>query len=73
MSTASEANHKHGADDTPDDSDLDRTVVLGCLVKSLGGLCGPHLWVLNEISSALYEMHAADGEEGEETPRQHIH
>ncbi len=57
----------------PDDSDLDRTVALGYLVEYLEGLCGPHLWVLNEISSALYEMHAADGEHGEETPRHHIH
>ena len=29
------------------------------VVKSLEGLCGPHLWVLNEISSALYELHVA--------------
>ena len=69
LGAASEATHKHGADDTPNDSDLDRTVALGYLVESLEGLCGPHLWVLNEISSALCEMHAADGEEGEETPR----
>jgi hypothetical protein len=73
LGAASEATHKHGADDTPNDSDLDRTVALGYLVESLEGLCGPHLWVLNEISSALYEMHAADGEEGEETPRRHTH
>ena len=26
VGAASEATHKHGADDTPDDSDLDRTV-----------------------------------------------
>ena len=71
LHAASEATHKHGADDTPDDSDLDRSVALGYLVESLEGLCGPHLWVLNEISSALYEMHAADGEHGEETPRHH--
>ena len=73
LGAASEATHKHGADDTPNDSDLDRTVALGYLVESLEGLCGPHLWVLNEISSALYEMHAADGEHGEEKPRHHTH
>ena len=66
LGAASEATHKHGANDTPNDRDLDRTVALGYLVESFEGLCGPHLWVLNEISSALYEMHAADGEEGEE-------
>jgi hypothetical protein len=73
LRAASEATHKHGADDTPDDSDFDRTVALGYLVESLEGLCGPHIWVLNEISSALYELHAADGEHGEETPRHHTH
>lgn len=73
LGAASEATHKHGADDTPDDSDFDRTVALGYLVESLEGLCGPHLWVLNEISRALYEMHAADGEHGEEKPRHHTH
>ena len=52
LGAASEATHKHGAEDTPDDSDFDRTVALGYLVESLEGLCGPHLWVLNEISSA---------------------
>src|SRR6476620_1357901 len=66
LGAASEATHKHGADDTPDDTDFDRTVALGYLVESLEGLCGPHIWVLNEISSALYEMHAADGRHGEE-------
>ena len=50
-----------------------RTVALGYLVESLEGLCGPHLWVLDEISSALYELRAADGEHGEETPRHHTH
>ena len=73
LGAASEATHKHGAGDTPDDTDFDRTVALGYLVESLEGLCGPHLWVLNEISSALYEMHAADGEHGEEKPRHHTH
>ncbi len=29
LRAASEATHKHGADDTPDDSDFDRTVALG--------------------------------------------
>jgi hypothetical protein len=56
-----------------DESDFDRTVALGYLVESLEGLCGPHLWVLNEISSALYEMHAANGEHGEEKPHHHTH
>ena len=73
LGAASEATHRHGADETPDDSDFDRTVALGYLVESLEGLCGPHLWVLNEISSALYELHAADGEHGEENPRHHTH
>ena len=43
LGAASEATHKHGAEDTPDDSDFDRTVALGYLVESLEGLCGPHL------------------------------
>jgi hypothetical protein len=50
LGAASEATHKHGAGDTPDDTDFDRTVALGYLVESLEGLCGPHLWVLNETS-----------------------
>ena len=33
LGAASEATHKHGADDTPDDSDFDRTVALGYLVE----------------------------------------
>ena len=73
LRAASEATHKHGADNTPDDTDFDRTVALGYLVGALEGLCGPHIWVLNEISSALYEMHAADGGHGEENPRHHTH
>jgi len=66
LRAASEATHKHGADNTPDDTNFDRTVALGYLVESLEGLCGPHIWVLNEISSALYEMR-------EEKPRHHTH
>ena len=66
---ASEAVHKYGADETPDDSDFDRTVAVGFLVESLDGLCGPHLWVLNEIANALYELHA----EGEHDPKQLHH
>jgi hypothetical protein len=71
LRAASEATHKYGADDTPDDSDFDPIVALGYLVEFLEGLCGPHLWLLNEIASALYEFHAADGEYGAE-PRQHL-
>jgi len=73
LRAASEATHNYGADDTPDDRDFDRIVALGYLAQSLEGLCGPHLWVLNEIASALYGFHAADGEHGEETTRHHQH
>jgi hypothetical protein len=38
LRAASEATHKHGADDTPDDSDFDRAVALGYLVESLEGV-----------------------------------
>ena len=71
LAAASEATHKYGADDTPEDSDFDRTVALGYLVESLGGLCGPHLWVLNEIVNALYELNDADSDHGEKTPHHH--
>jgi hypothetical protein len=40
-------------DETPEDSDFDRTVALGYVIESLEELCGPHLWVLNEIAEAL--------------------
>jgi hypothetical protein len=43
LHAASEATHKHGADDTPDDSDLDRTVALGYLVESLR-VCVAHTY-----------------------------
>ena len=33
LGAASEATHKHGAGDTPDDTDFDRTVALGYLVE----------------------------------------
>jgi hypothetical protein len=71
LAAASEATHNYVADDTPEDSDFDRTVALGYLVESLDGLCGPHLWVLNEIANALYELHTAGGEPGEKTPHHH--
>ena len=60
LRAASEVTHKYGADDTPDDSDFDRIVALGYLVEFLEGLRGPHLWVLNEIASVLYELHSED-------------
>ena len=71
LAAASEATHKYGADDTAEDSDFDRTVALGYLVDSLESLCGPHLWVLNEIADALYELET--GEAGQEIPRHHPH
>jgi hypothetical protein len=71
LAAASEATHKYGADDTPEDSDFDRTVALGYLVESLDGLCGPHLWLLNEIANALYELNAADSDHREKTPHHH--
>ena len=76
LAAASEATHNYGADNTPEDSDFDRTVALGYLVESLDGLCGPHLWVLNEIANALYELHAADSDHAdsdyrEKTPHHH--
>jgi hypothetical protein len=71
LAAASEATHKYGAGATPEDSDFDRTVALGYLVESLEGLCGPHLWVLNEIADALYELER--GEAGQEIPRHHPH
>jgi hypothetical protein len=43
-------------DDSEDDKDFDRTVALGYLVEAIGVLCGPRLWVLNEIASALVEL-----------------
>jgi len=73
---ASEAAHKakdadaEGVSD-PDYSDFDRTVELGYLVERLGGLCGPHLLLLNEIADALYELHAAEDGPGQETPHRH--
>ena len=72
LAAASEAAHKlYGADDTPEDSDIDRTFALGVLVESLDGLSGTHLWVLREIADALYEPHAADSDHREETPHHH--
>jgi hypothetical protein len=68
---ASEAAHKaKDADDKGDDPDydFDRTVELGYLVESLGGLCGPHLLLLNQIAEALYELHATDDQHGQEIP-----
>ena len=41
LRAASEATHKHRADNTPDDSDFDRTVALGYLVESLRGFVWP--------------------------------
>jgi hypothetical protein len=66
---ASEATHNYGADDTADDRDFDRTVAVGHLVESIAGLCGPHLWVLNEIADALYEIE--EGEATQEKPQRH--
>jgi hypothetical protein len=56
---------------TADEEDPDdRTVTLGFLVDALSRLCGPRLWVLNQILYALYEL----GEHGEETtPHHHPH
>jgi hypothetical protein len=72
LAAASEAAHKlYGADDTPEDSDIDRMFALGCLVDSLDGLSGTHLWVLREIADALYELHAADSDHREKTPHHH--
>jgi hypothetical protein len=71
LAAASEATHKYGVDETPEDSDFDRTVALGYVVESLESLCGPHLWVLNEIAEALYELEK--GEAGQEIPRHHPH
>jgi hypothetical protein len=69
---ASEAAHKakHAAsdEDDPGYADFDRTVELGYLVECLGGLCAPHLMLLNEIAEALHELHDAEGEHGQETP-----
>ena len=71
LAAASEATHKYGADDTPEDSDMDRTIALGYLLESLLGLCGPKLWVLNEIVNALYELHDADSDHREKIPHHH--
>ena len=43
LAAASEATHKYGADNTPEDSDFDRTVALGYLVESLDGFVRPAL------------------------------
>ena len=45
LAVASEATHKYGADDTPEDSDFDRTVALGDpvelpMVCGAAGTCG---------------------------------
>ena len=61
---ASEAAHKAGDADSEEDADIDRTFELGLLVESLGGLCGPHLLLINEIVDAIYEIHA--GEDGQQ-------
>jgi hypothetical protein len=59
LAAASEATHKYGVDETPEDSDFDRTVALGYVVESLEGLCGPHLWVLNVSAVSTYETDLA--------------
>jgi hypothetical protein len=72
---ASEAAHKvkdaDSYEDDPGYSDFDRTVQLGYLVECLGGLCGPHLLLLNEIADALYELHATEDEHGQKIPHHH--
>ena|SRR5436309_3013725 len=65
---ASEATHKYAADDKQDDRDFDRTVALGFLVEAISCLCGPHLWVLNEIADALYKIEEGDQERPEHHP-----
>jgi hypothetical protein len=42
----------------------------GYLVECLGGLCGPHLLLLNEIADALHELHDAEEGHGQKTPHQ---
>ena len=76
LAAASEATHKYGADNTAEDTDFDRTVAPWLLRRSLDGLCSPHLWLLNEIANALYELPAADSDHAdsdhrEKTPRHH--
>jgi SpoU rRNA methylase family enzyme len=69
---ASEAAHKakEADQDDPDYTAFDRTVELGYLVECLGGLCGPHLLLLNEIADALHELHDAEEGHGQKTPHQ---
>ena len=65
---ANEAAHKAEDADSEEDAEFDRTFELGFLVESIGGLCGPHLRLLNEIVGALYEIHAGEEGHGQETP-----
>jgi hypothetical protein len=72
---ASEAAHKakEADQDDPDYTAFDRTVELGYLVECLGGLCGPHLLLLNEIADALHELHDAEEGHGQVTPPSPLH
>lgn len=64
LRAASDAAHSHAADE--EDPEFDRVVAVGFLVSALEGLCPPHIWLLNEIVSALYDVH--DGEEQGQHP-----
>ena len=55
---ASEAAHNYGAsaNETEEEKDSDKTVAIGFLARNLDCLCGPHLWLLDEIAQALVDL-----------------
>ena len=59
---ASEAAHNYVAsqNETEEDEDFDKTLAIGFLARNLDCLCGPHLWLLDEIGQALADLERAE-------------